>query len=167
MATKKVSKSAYRSSREFLNLHTLKMQPVSDEWLEIFAKELVDWTINDENALTMNGFYVKKGVPSRTVARWRKRSKLFNEAHEFAKMIIGCRRETGALTKKLDAGIVLRTMAMYDEEWKKLEEWRADLKIKEAEKKQPANFIVRMDSIETIKAKLEKQEKDTSTLPAH
>jgi len=143
--TKKAAKLPYRHSDDYLNLHTMKLQPVSIEWLEILAKDLVEWAINDEKALKLTAFYTNRGICSDTLARWLRRSKILNTSHKFAKMVIGNRREVGALTKKFDATLVMRSMAVYDKEWKDLEEWRSDLKNKEEEQK-AASFVVKMQS---------------------
>ena len=58
-------------------------------------------------------------------------------------------------------------MAMYDEDWRKLEEWRADLKVKEAEKKQPAKFIIKMDSYEKMVPESEKKKDQLKTAETH
>ncbi len=111
----------------YLNMFTLKQTPVSNDYLLHFALEWVNWAITDDDALTLEGYYIIKGVGSRTVDRWCKRCPELMEAHDYAMMIIGDRREKGAITRKYDSGMIRTTMPMYKAKWKELEEWRAHL----------------------------------------
>lgn len=149
-AKKATTKQPYRHCDDYLNMHTFKNTPISIDWLERLAKELIDWARNDKTALKLTRFYTNKGIASDTVARWRKRSKAFDKAHRFAKGIIGDRREDGGLTKKLDSSIVQKTMAMYDSGWKELEIWRSELRRLEQEQ-EATTFNIKMNAIKESK----------------
>lgn len=159
--SRKGAKSAYRYSDEFLNMHTLKMQPVSEAWLEKLAKKLANWAINDKSALTLKRFYIQQGICSRTVARWRKRSDIFNRSHEFAKEAIGDRREIGALTKKYSESVILKSMHHYDEEWRAIDRWHSDLKKNEQEQK-TTTFNISMPNFSTDETE---KKKDSEHVP--
>jgi hypothetical protein len=111
----------------YLDMFTLRMSPVSNDYLLHFAKEWVDWAVQSDDALTLEGFYVLKRVHDYTVNRWMKRCPELQQAHDWAMMAIGDRREKGAITRKYDSGMIRTTMPMYKAKWKELEEWRAHL----------------------------------------
>jgi len=143
--TKSQVKKRYRDTAEFINMHTFRKTPVKIDYLELLAKELVEWATT-EKPLILTIFYDERGIHSDVLARWMKRSKKLKQAHQFAKRVIGSRRELGALNKTLDSGIVARTMAMYNKDWKNLEEWRSNLRKTEEEQKGDTIIKVEMPS---------------------
>lgn len=122
---KKIAKIAYD---QYIDFGSFKEKPVSEAFIEHLGQELVEWAIQDEDALKITQFFTKKRIYSSDIARWRERSKKFDGAYRFALTVIGDRRELGALRKKLDGGMVSATMSLYDSEWKNLIEWKAQLK---------------------------------------
>ncbi len=112
---------------EYRDMFTFRMTPISPEGIEKVAQELLDWAMNNNDALKVTQFYHKKGLSGTTVARWKELSPSFNEAHGEAKAIIGNRREIGGLKKDFDSGIVRTSMPIYDKSWRKNEEWRSTL----------------------------------------
>lgn len=125
----------------------LKQQPISLQGLEKLAEEVVEWAFNDESARKLRPFFNEKGITSRDIKRWSKRSKKFKHAYSMAKAAIGDRREDGGLTNKLNASIVIKGLSKYDDEWKALETWRSEMKTKEKEnEKEPTIFNVTMPS---------------------
>jgi len=116
------------------------MKPVSEHFMYLLAKDLTNWATHDKNALILKQFFLEKGVSTSDVHRWRKKNKLLDSAIEFAKGAIGARREVGALTRKFDANIVMKTMMNYCDEWKQAEVWRAELKQKQEEKTERNNI---------------------------
>lgn len=147
------AKKPYRLSNEFLNMHSMKIQPVSNDWLDILAEQLVEWATT-ENPLILTMFYDERGIHSDVLARWMKKSKKLKQAHEFSKRVIGGRRELGALNKTLDSAIVARTMAMYNKDWQKLEEWRSELR--KTTEEQKGDTIIRVE----MPSYLEKKDAD-------
>ncbi len=123
--SKIVPKTVYQEY--YLDMFTLRQTPVSNDYLLKFALEWVNWAITDDDALTLEGFYILKGVQQRTVDRWCDRCPELMEAHDYAMMVIGDRREKGAITRKYSEGMIKTTMCMYKIKWKELEEWRAHL----------------------------------------
>ena len=111
----------------YLDMFTLKQTPVSKDYLLHYALEWVNWAITNDDALTMEGFYIIKGTQSKTVWNWMQRCSELQEAHDHVMHIIGDRREKGAITRKYDSGMIRTTMPMYKAKWKELEEWRASL----------------------------------------
>lgn len=109
------------------DMFTLRQTPVSKDYLLKFALEWVNWAMTDEDALKLTQFYVLKGIHNFSVERWMKRCPELQRAHDWALMIIGNRREIGAIKKIYDSAMIRTTMCMYDTQWKELEEWRARL----------------------------------------
>lgn len=117
----------------YLDLFSFKMHPVSNDYLIKFALEWVNWVCNNEDVLTVNEYFICKGVHARTVWNWKQRCAELKEAHAFVLQVLGTRREKGALTRKYDSNMVRLTMSLYDSKWKELEEWQAQLRTKETQ----------------------------------
>lgn len=112
-------------------LYSHREKPVNDRYIEEFAKEMVDWALHDEDALKITQFYNLKVIHNSVVDEWRKRNEVLSKAHAITLQVLGARRELGAIKGKLDSGIVRTTMAIYEKEWKDIEEWRSGLSKKE------------------------------------
>jgi len=131
---------------DYLDCFSFKMKPITQAFVHRISQELVAWAENDDiGALKVSSFYLKKGISYETWSQWRKKYKEIDHAHKYSTMVIGNRREEGAIRKKFDAGTVNYTMPMYDPEWKELIEWRA--KLKEEEKDSGGTKIVILDKI--------------------
>jgi hypothetical protein len=120
---------------EYYDYFTFKMRPVSDQWIDALAHELLDWATTNDNAFKITQFYHMKGIGSDDIKRWRERNKNLDVAYVRALEMLGNRREIGAIKGKLKEGIVLSSMPMYDKKWKSLAEWRAALRNKSEEEK--------------------------------
>jgi hypothetical protein len=112
----------------YRNMYTYTQMPISKDIIEKLALEYVNFTLSNPKVLKPSEFYTHKGMLRQSFENLRGNHPVLEEAHEFVKMIIGDRRETGALEKRLDAGIVSFTMPLYDKDWKELNEWRSKLK---------------------------------------
>ena len=93
----------------------------------------------------------KKRVAPKTYYGWVKRYPIAKEANEFAKTIIGNRREVGALKRKFDVGMFTASMPMYSDEWKENVEWKSSLKHKEHHNE--GNITVVLPSIDELAQK--------------
>ena len=136
----------------YLDLVSFREKPISDQSLEKLAKDLVAWAINDETATKIKPFFIFRGMGTTDVKRWKKRNKKFAAAYSLALSAIGNRREHGALTKKYDSNTVIKSMPLYDSDWKDLEEWRSNLRKSEQENK-ATTFTIKMDSFKDKKDK--------------
>lgn len=125
---------------EYMDMFSFRKCPVSEAFLDHLATELVDWAKNDDKAIKVTQFLGLKGIHSKTFDRWRDRHPKMQDAYEYALMVIGDRRESGAIYKKFDASIVSFTMPHYDKDWVKQHEWRA--KLKETEQQSNETRIV-------------------------
>lgn len=105
---------------------------ITDEYLNKLALEWVELAMKDTEMLCLEEFHIAKGIYWTTLSRWMKRCVELQQAHDHVMSILGCRREKGALTKKYDSSVVLKSMAMYNIKWKEIEEWRATMSAKVA-----------------------------------
>jgi len=137
---------------DYFDFNTFKKTPVSVNFIMRKARELVNWARNDEDALIISQFYVKHGLSGKCVKRWGERCPEWKEALKIAKVAIGTRREVGAMKKIYSEGMVKNSLPFYGESWtvgedyKKLEEWRAELRKIIAESKTSGDVHVHMDS---------------------
>ncbi len=137
---KKNNKPAYTFDH-YKSLHTWHDTPVNDAWKDQLAHDLFVWARDNEEAYKMSQFYLAKGVNNRDFSRWCETHENLKMAKEAALTLIGNRREIGGLKKKLDTHIVISSMAKYDDDWKELAAWRAQLK-SESENKSETKIIV-------------------------
>ena len=136
MSVKKSTKSCdkkktYRDHyREFF-MH--RDYPVSDGFLEKLGNDLLEFVrdpkLNDEYALMrIEAFFDERNIALSTVDTWKIRSPDFKEIYDHAKLVLGMRRDNGAMRKRFDPGTVHLSMHLYDPKWKESVEWRAKLK---------------------------------------
>jgi hypothetical protein len=101
--------------------------------IECYAKELIEF-VQDEEIIKVLEFPVSTDLSIATYKRWLDEFPVLADAHAKATFIVGSRREKFALKGKYDKVIVLKTMAMYDPEYKKNLEWEAKLRNRDEEK---------------------------------
>lgn len=90
------------------------LSPLGDHEIEWIADKLVEWARNEES-VTMLGFCAENSISQSSLYDWEKRNLKMREAMSTAKSIVGARREKMALHNKFNAGIVNRTMGVYDD----------------------------------------------------
>lgn len=148
---KKLSKSKNNSKKsvayantpfldEYRDLYTYKKKPVSLPFIERIVIDMFNWAKNNKNALVMHDFFIERGIPLSTVQKWTAKFEIFREALKDTKLVLGSRREKGALKREYDANMVRTVMHRYDPEWREAEVWRAELKQKQDEKTQQHNI---------------------------
>ena len=113
--------------------------------IDKIGQELIKWAKNNKNATVYSEFFTDHGISGSTRERWRKRSKDFDAACAYALEKVGIRREKGAINRKLDGNLIMKSMPMYSKEWRALEEWRSGLKVQEQDQK-VTTFNIQMPS---------------------
>ena len=108
-------------------LFSFRQLPVADAFIEDLAYQLAKWAHEDKDAIILEDFLSARRISWNAFANWEKRMPMLREAHEFALMCIGCRRERGALYKKMSENVVLKSMPAYSQRWKELHEWYSHL----------------------------------------
>ena len=153
--SKKTPKSTLAPIETFQNeyyrdMHTLRMSPISKDYLEKFALEWISHALADDDMLTVNDFLLKKGVSKGTVQQWYERVPEFKEAYNHIVTILGNRRERGSIKRQYDSATILRSQHMYDDAWRAADEWRANLTAK-ANGSGSGNVIVEMHEFQPPK----------------
>ena len=103
---------------EYKNALEMKEVAVSDSSLERMADDIVEWAIDNKDALVVTDFFNLKGISYRRWLKWVEKNELLSEAYQLAKEIIGGRREGLALKKKIDGSIMKSTQAHYSPVWR-------------------------------------------------
>jgi hypothetical protein len=62
-----------------------------------------------------------------TVFDWMAKDKNVDNAHKYVRNICAIRRDKGAANRELDGSWIAKTMPIYCDDYKALEEWRAHL----------------------------------------
>lgn len=108
------------------------------------GKAMIEWA-QKEDSLVLADFYASRGYDYDDVNEFEKRSPEFSKLKRLAKMIVGARREKGALHGNLDAGLVKKSMALYDPDMKAYE-----LELKNADKKEEFKDVIK-DLLDVIR----------------
>jgi|SRR5277367_5889127 len=104
--------------------------PVSKRCVIQYGKDLYEWARTNPSATKIRKFFRMHGINYETVNLWRKRYIEFAYYYDMSLDEIGDRREDGAYDKKKEAAIVLRTMAIYDPDYRDLIRWQAEISSK-------------------------------------
>lgn len=141
--------------QDYLQATQIRKSKELKERLEKLADKLVEWALTCDDAIILREFYVENGLNPMLAMK----NKKFKKAHELAKLAIGVRREKGTMLKRFSES-TLRSLPLYSpswtegEDWKKLEEWRSNLRKSADEQKGDTIIKVEMPSY------LEKDKKD-------
>lgn len=129
--TNPTSKSAVRSKNDtphesqsryvegYKDLFTLKFKPVKKEFIERLALDLIAWVDAEklERRLKVSEFFRIKKIPRKTYYRWAEKYEDLKEAHEYAMLTLGDKREIGAIVRDYAEASVFRRMHAYDPDW--------------------------------------------------
>lgn len=116
---------------EYYNFNSWRATPVSQATLERLRDNAIKWAVNDNDALKIKQFLVLNGIAPGTWTRWKDKYPEIREAHDIMLMAIGNRREVGLVTRKFEPASTMKSMVLYDEEWKQVGEWWSNLSQKE------------------------------------
>lgn len=112
---------------EYLNTISFQIEPASGGFKKRMGIELVEFCRMNPKAYRISQFFNGRGIHIATWYDWKAKDPELDVYHRTALSLLADRRETGGLEKVLDTTLVKHTMPMFDEEWKKHEEWRAKL----------------------------------------
>ncbi len=136
---KESTNNGYSVFDEFYDIFTLRMRPISEEYIIQIGVECFRWATTDPEALKITQFFRSKGISTSTFQRWMERSPKFKELYLESKYAIGDRRETGEITRKYSSTFCNpKAMAIYDPEWDKWSKSLEDPK----DIKQPINIYL-------------------------
>lgn len=129
MKIKKFKKQTkYKLLETYKSVITGKEELISTDVLDEMAKELIQYCLDDPTA-TLTKYAVQlKGMPWSSFVKLKDRYEVLGNAYDAALIIIGDKREEGALTNQLNDKVVLKSLPMYLQRWRDIEEWSAKLK---------------------------------------
>lgn len=73
-----------------------------------------------ESSFAIEDFPLSKGYSPHKFYKWTKHNEYFADALEFTCYMVGSRRERAARERKIDSGLILKTMPLYNLEYKEL-----------------------------------------------
>jgi hypothetical protein len=107
---------------------SFKMKPANETTRENFALKWVETARNDPKYINIWEYPVMgAGMFQSTVHDWEKKDQNVANAHKYVRCVCAIRRDKGAASKELDGSWIAKTMPIYCDDYKALEEWRAHL----------------------------------------
>lgn len=115
---------------------------ILEEDLDELANNLILWA-QRSTSLVLSEFFTEQCIAPSTIAGYVPHHERLRIAMEIARYIVSARREKGALTGDLNAGVVMRMMHVYNPEYAAAERERLALR-HEAEERaiQPAVVVL-------------------------
>ena len=107
-----VYKDGYKVKEVILDLKQWRKIPVSQEWLNGLAYEIVKWA-EKEDSLIWEDFYNEYGIYKKTVEYLEEKYECIKEAKEHARMIIATRRDKMAFLMKASGSVMLGTQTYH------------------------------------------------------
>lgn len=104
---------SYIFADEFFNVHTMKRHPVSQEFINRLAADLIEYA-DLPDTIRLSDFYNSRGIPNETFYKWKDKFECLNEAYLYSKSRFGAKREDGAIYKRMDAAFISKTIGYYD-----------------------------------------------------
>lgn len=160
MRPRRTSKKYQQRTLNMSKFTFYRKQPIPEavgEELFINGLKLLE---GDPQVRTLEEIYCYLDMPSKTFYNLIKRYEICKDIYEHMKSVISYRRENGALTRELDPGLVGKSMALYNDRWKDLEEWRSKLRQREEENQDKTVYIIKEAIPDTgIKPPKDKDEK--------
>lgn len=158
--TTRKKKKPIKANDRYDDLFILRERPISETIARRIADELVEWAINDPDALKYVDFLVAKKINPSTFSKWTKRFEFLAEAKKLALMVIGSRREKGAIKNKYNANMIIKRMGHYDPSWWSDEVQRAELRARTNQKHEgDVTYKIVVDSYK------EEDGKETDNMP--
>lgn len=119
-----------------------KVRARCSNWEEATADALREWAMKDDSYL-IEDFYSLRNIPPTTFYAGVKRNKYLKDAHEFALIRCGSRREHKCIKENLNINTVAAfALPHYFKRWRDQLEWRAELKNKEDQKDNKQKIVV-------------------------
>ena len=102
---------------DYYCLYSFMQKPVNSAYIEKLAQEMMSWAQTDE-AFKVTQFWLSKGIRSKDFYRWCDKHQCLKEVYDAVKILLGNRREIGAIKKNFDSSTIRASMKLYDEDWK-------------------------------------------------
>lgn len=91
------------------------------------AEKMIAWSMEEGN-IVLGEFIARAGFPMPTFKKWLQRSEKLRNAYSIARTMVGTRREKGGLQGEYSPLMVMKTMPLYDQDYKELLEWESQQK---------------------------------------
>jgi hypothetical protein len=134
---------------DVLDMRELKSKPVN---IYRLCKELISWSLKSDS-WRVGDFCTGKWLRERELYRLAQKYEQIHNSLDFAKQVIGCRRERAALERTLDAGVILKSIGHYSIIHREEQERLARLRDEESNNKPTAINIVMSKVKETDEIK--------------
>lgn len=111
----------------FCNI-SFKMKPANETTRENFSFKWVEAARLDGSYINIWDYPVLiAGMHKETVFDWIDKDSNVKNAHRYVRSLCAIRRDKGAAYRELDGSWIAKTMPIYCDDYKNLEEWRAHL----------------------------------------
>jgi len=137
--------------------------PTADKQVMRHGHEFVEWCKTVGSATKPMAFFRAKGIDRDTVSRWRKRLTEFDRLYRFGLEEIGDRREDLVDQKKMSEQKMLRTMAIYDPDYKDLIRWQSELTTRSDAAKAHSDAQIITEAVKTTLHEFDYSEKKEAT----
>lgn len=114
----------------YRDIRTWKMKEATNSYLDNVCEAMLQWAAR-KDSLHLTDFCLEIGISRGSLNMISSRNEKVKEAKEEAQRIIAARRETGAVTNKLNASAVKDYQALHCEEYKAYQAWKASIANKE------------------------------------
>ena len=104
---------------EYLDLYTFETKPVTNRFLDMLADKYKNWVVMHEDALIFTEFLEEQYLCTDSFYSWMEKSPNLKRAHKYVLMVLGNRRERGAINKSMDGNFISKTHGHYSEVWVK------------------------------------------------
>ena len=123
MPVSKRSKSKPKCKNRYYEMKDLiswRQYDPGKEWGSAVGQVLLDFVVEDKEAISFLDFYEWYGIPASTYKRLIKKYKDLRAAHDFVKLIFANRREKGALGRKYEPKAIMYTLHKFHPVWKEV-----------------------------------------------
>ena len=103
-------------------------EQASIPFLKQLALDLMEWASSKHDDCTIVDFIGPRKIGRRKYEKWVAKHDFLNDAHDYALMMLGAKRERKGLENDWNTVIVTKSLHMYNPEWQRSEEWRSSLK---------------------------------------
>lgn len=126
---------------EYFNIHTFKMEIVTQSFILRQAIKLKEWA-DQEDSLRICDFFTAQGYRRRDFYDFITKCQEMEYAHEYALTRIGSRREHGAVTRKFSDATIHRTLGHYDPVWREETKLLNEARLAVAEKHESKVVVI-------------------------
>lgn len=134
--------SKNRHCIDLLDDNGLLCNPTDEKWRARLVRTMKYWS-KLETSLSIQQFCIAYDITRRRFTEWKDKYPEIGEALEDMKINIGCHREIGSMTNKLNGLYAHKNIHEYDEKWLAVNKYHADLK--KDEDRHGDTFVINMD----------------------